>query len=666
MSIFSYEWKKIMILQRGLLYMIAALLVSTVWLIATDSPQNSAMEEYRSEYRWYLETLGGAHTGVKFDWLEQEAQAITEARRTRDRLQESYYNGQITAEQYELQIAEVNAVLAHEHGFETLYQQYLYIYENTSNRYFVETNGWAGLFSTQTLDFPLFLVVSLLATAVFCSEYSCQMDTLLRTSTQSRKSAQCKVIITLCAAFILCAGMSLIRFIFFAVKYGLPHGEYPMQSISRFGDSTKNISLTTAYLIVAVLRCFGTVFLAALLLFISVLVKKYALTVVIGAVSTLIPYIGLSKQIYYRLPLPLPFLLATDFLTGTALVKDSLTGEPVIIFSELSQMEVLILLITSAVCCALMVWWVLKQNTNCWQSGKTTVRRCMTAVICLLILISASGCTGQQSEKVVFNSSSQIVSGDYRVAFDNQTRTYVLENRENGRLTELALSPLFGAFSDEEYIKAVYMDSPFIYYLASRTEQYVDRVGSYNSTFTQMSVVQLNMDTFEETVIFEKIPNTGRSLLGIEYTLGDTWMFLQYSHGLFLNDNSLFFITNDGITEVSKVTQQTEKLDIPTNGNIAFDGRTIYFINEDSLLTAYDTTTHTAKSFQDIVASGFCLTEKGLYYINRMDSSRVYLSNRDGADTQKVSNDPAMSIEYNGKEVTMTLKADGKEVILEP
>ena len=396
------------------------------------------------------------------------------------------------------------------------------------------------------------------------------------------------------------------------------------------------------------------------------MVKKYALTVVIGTVSILIPYIGLSRQIYYRLPLPLPFLLATDFLTGTALVKDSLTGEPVITFSELSQMEVLVLLGLSAVCCTLMVWWVLKQNTNCWQSRKKTVKRYGIAVLCLLILLSVSGCAGQESAKVVFNSSSQIVSENYKVIFDNQTRTYYLENRENGRLTELALSPLFGAFSDEEYIKAVYMDSSYIYYLASRTEQYVDRVGSYNSTFTQMSVVQLNMDTFEKTVIFEKIPDTGRSLLGIEYTVGDTWMFLQYSHGLFLNDDSLFFITNEGVTEVSRTTQQTAKLDIPTNGNIAFDGRTIYFINEDSLLTAYDTTIHMAKPFQNIVASGFCLTDKGLYYINRMDSSRVYLCDGDGADSQKISTDPVLTISYNGKEVTATLKADGSDVFWEP
>ena len=75
---------------------------------------------------------------------------------------------------------------------------------------------------------------------------------------------------TLCAVFALCGGLALIRFAFFGIKYGLPHGEYPVQSIASFGGSTKNISLLAAYLILTVLRCFGSVYLAALLLFTSV------------------------------------------------------------------------------------------------------------------------------------------------------------------------------------------------------------------------------------------------------------------------------------------------------------------------------------------------------------------------------------------------------------
>ena len=117
---------------------------------------------------------------------------------------------------------------------------------------------------------------------------------------------------------------------------------------------------------------------------------------------------------------------------------------------------------------------------------------------------------------------------------------------------------------------------------------------------------------------------------------------------------------------MSRTIQRTRVLDIPTRGNIAFDGRTIYFINENSLLTAYDTKTHKERPFRNMVASDFCLTEQGLYFINRMDSDCVYLCGRDGAHSLKISNDPALSVGYDGEKVTMILKSDGKEVVFEP
>ena len=202
---------------------------------------------------------------------------------------------------------------------------------------------------------------------------------------------------TLYAVFVLCVGLSMIRFLFFAVKYGLPHGEYPVQSIASFGGSIKNISLLAAYLILTVLRCFGSVYLAALLLFTSVLVKKYALTIVIGVASTLIPYIGMSRQICYHLPLPLPFLLATGFLKGTSSTEDSLTGEPIVTFLERSPQEALTLLGLSAASCSLMIWWVLRQNTNCWQSERKLIKRHSVAALSLLLLFSLSGCSVAKS-----------------------------------------------------------------------------------------------------------------------------------------------------------------------------------------------------------------------------------------------------------------------------
>ncbi|MCI8960537.1 MAG: hypothetical protein HFG62_15655 [Lachnospiraceae bacterium] len=111
------------------------------------------------------------------------------------------------------------------------------------------------------------------------------------------------------------------------------------------------------------------------------------------------------------------------------------------------------------------------------------------------------------------------------------------------------------------------------------------------------------------------------------------------------------------------MTRRTQVLDIPTRGNIGFDGQTIYYINENSLLTAYDTRTHKARPFRNVVAYDFCLTGQGLYFINPMDSDCVYLCGRDGAHSLKISNDPALSVDYDGEKVTMILKSDGKEVI---
>jgi hypothetical protein len=122
------------------------------------------------------------------------------------------------------------------------------------------------------------------------------------------------------------------------------------------------------------------------------------------------------------------------------------------------------------------------------------------------------------------------------------------------RKRPLGWSGRLGAFSEGESVQAIYVDAAYIYYMTSRTEQYVDRVGSYNSTFTQVSIVQLNTETFEKQVVFGKITDSGRSLLGIDYTVGDTWMFLQYCYGFFLNDSSLF---SSQMTGSRKWTEQS-------------------------------------------------------------------------------------------------------------
>ncbi len=627
MRVLAYEWKKLMIGQRGLVCLLAALVASVCWLAATDRPQNVAMEENQVDYAWSLETLGGPLTSQKEAWLHERSEAITEAKVDRAKAQEDYYDGLISAEDYKDATARADETLAHERGFDVAYQQYLYISENPSNRYFLATNGWAGLLSAQTLDFPVLLAILYLAAIAFCSECACQMDTLLRTTPRGRTSARSKELIVVGSVVVLCATLSIIQLAFFSAKYGLPHGDYPLQSVSQFGTSTKSLSLAEAFVEAASLRCFGAAMLASLLLFVSVLVKKHALTALIGAAITLIPLMGMPEQFVFRLPLPLAFLLATGFLEGSRFAQDD-GGQSIAVFVEVSSWEFAVVAGISVAIVVFALHWSVRRSTNCWilagrhRRGRR-VKSAVALLLAVVLLLPVAGCSSGAAEAVIYNSDAQILEGDgVVVTFDEEARTYVME-RDGAAAMDVEASPLFGAFSDEELVKGVYVAGSCVYYLTSRTQQHVDRVGNYNSTFTQFSIVRLDADTLERQVIFEQIADSDRSLLGIDYTVGDTWAFLPDCRGFFLNDRSIFFVTDDEIVEVNRVTRSTQTLAIPASGNIAFDGSAIYFIDDDSRLQAYDTQTQKIAPVGDAVARSLRLTEDGLRYVNRLDGDTV-------------------------------------------
>lgn len=667
---FAYELKKLMFRLKGLVYMSLVLLLGIFWLFALDSPYDNAMEQYRNEYEWYLEKTSGYCTNEKALYLEQEAQRITDAKTKQNNILESYYDGAISKSEYEKENEEIVKILEHQNGFEVIYQQYLYICENTENRYFLQTNGWAGLLSGNTLNFVLFLGILLLVTPVFCSEYSCQMDALILTSKEGQKSALYKILIAVAGVFLLCVTLSLMEYGFYSIKYGLPNGDYPIQSLSYFADSSKDITLFEGYICIGLLRCFGGIFLAIFLMLISVLAKKYSLTLFLGAASVLIPYIGLSKTYIYRLPFPLPFLLGTDFFAGDIVFIDDLTGDEKFVFAEVDTVILLVLLLVSVLLCAFAVIWILRRNSNRWQlrSGKRRSTAAITIMMSLLLAIT--GCSNNhENQSVVYNSSADYNCGEYKVIQDAETLDYYLENISTGKTFDLVRSPVFNVFSDEGGVfsdneKAVcyYLCSPYLYYTTLVTERYVNRVGNYNSSVTKVSVVELNLDTFEEKTIFEQITNSGRSLLGIDYETGDKWSFLELHHSFFLNEDSLFFVDGEGITEVNRTTKDIVKLDIPTNGNISFDGENIYYKNEQSVLTKYNTSTNDATLYEDIIAYDFCIDEKSIYYISRTDGSIAYSCDKEGNNKRIINDNPAIAVTCDIDNIYISEKQNGKEI----
>ncbi len=631
MSGFMYEVKKIMRCQRGLLHIALVLLPGMVWLALTDSPMDNAMEQYKNEYEWYLEKVNGYCSEASSLYLEQEAERIVEAKQKQSTLLENYYDGKISESEYKKESREIEKVLEHQNGFEVIYQQYLYICENAGNRCFLQTNGWMGLLGKGTLNFILFLGILLLVTPVFCSEYSCQMDTLILTSREGRKSSLYKLLIMIAAVLFLSISISLMEYGFYRFKYGLPNGDYPIQSIRYFADSSKDVSLLEGYVYIGLLRMFGGVFLTILLMFISVLAKSYAITLLTGAVSVIIPYIGLSKTSIYHMPMPLPFLLGTDFFAGNIVLRDALTDDDKIIFAEVDTVTLLTLLSVSVLLCILAAFWILRCNSNRWMVKSGQKKRAAALAFMLSLALTVTGCSGRgKMESLVYNSSAEYDCMGYEIIQDAGTFEYSLKNTSTGETYPLARSPMFGIFSDEEEVRAFYMCPPYLYYTTSVMESYVNRVGNYYSNISKVSVIEMNLDTFEEKTIFEQITNPGRSVLGINYETGDKWKFLDFHYAFFLNDEIIFFVGNDGITQVNRFTGKIVKLDIPANGNISFDGESIFYKNEQGLLTRYYVSGNKVYTYENIVTYDFCMDEQSIYYISRTDGGCLYSCGKDG------------------------------------
>lgn len=472
MSGFTYELRKIFFHQKGLFYIVLVLLVSSLLLGMSDNPNNSAMEQYRNEYNWYLEKVNGQCTNEKALFLEEEARIINEASGNIDNLLDSFYAGEISESEYNKGIEENNKILENKNGFEVIYQQYLYICENDTNRYFLQTNGWAGLLGGGTLNFLLFIGILLLVTPVFCSEYSCQMDALILTSKEGRKSSIYKMLIIGVGVLFMCMSISLIEYGFYSIKYGLPNGDYPIQSLAYFANSSKSVSLFEGYIYITMLRCFGGIFLAVLLMFMSVVVKKYALTLLVGAVSVLIPYVGLQKTIIYRLPLPLPFLLGTDFFAGETVSSDVWSGEDLIVFAEVDITTIYTLLIVSMVLCILAIVWILRCNSNNWLMKARKHRKMASVALVLCLVLALAGCSNETgNQTVVSNSGATYDSLNYEVIKDPETQVLYLKDTTTGETMNLVRDPLFGTLSEENRVISYYVSSPYIYYTTLVTEQ---------------------------------------------------------------------------------------------------------------------------------------------------------------------------------------------------
>jgi hypothetical protein len=633
------EAKKVYIHKHGLLFVGLYLLMCIFSLVVFDKPGDTALESNREQYGAYMDEFQGKCTAEKEQAIADEYQRLDSAKAKLQTLYDGYYNGNIPKAEFERESAILTSAIANSKGFDLLYSQYIYVRENPENRFFVYTNGWDGLLASDNLDIFLVLLILLLVTPIFVYEQESSMGALLVTVRRGGAyQSVCKIILALASAILLCVLSFGIRYGFYAIKYGLPCADYPLQSLSFFAASLKNITLSGAFAIISALKIAGYVSFASIILAVSQLAKKYAITVFSCMALILLPYVGFgTAYTKYYLPFPLGFMTGTGFLRGSEYAKDFLTDEKIAIFKEVPLETLAILLSFMLFISIVLIAVTVLRSRNKWSGGqgKPIFGIAYTILFLCFVPVALSGCSVDASHYDVFNHSTRMTyeNEQYKIFVDESdlnNRRIVFEDKETGAIRDLVRDP-FGTSVNVEL--AVYGNGSYVYYAI---------IGIDNSKLKpisdRISVVEVNLDNFSEQVIFENNINPKRdSFLGLLDNNHDGKNFPPAVSYLFVDDEYVYLESGDGIRQINRTTHAVKMLNVPTNRSVAYGHGRIWYINDKSEVMAYDPQNEREHRISDIITTCFYLTDDELLYLNRLDKSGLYSLNLTTDEKKKIS-----------------------------
>lgn len=665
MRVILHEAKKLFINQKGLLFVCLFLVLTAATVILFDRPANADTELYSAEYHHYLETVQGKLTAESEAFLQAEADNLSAAQIALGRSYEDFYDGLLSKSELAEKAAPFETILQNKKGFDLVYEQYTYVRESSGNRYFLDTNGWNGLLSGANLDFLLMLALLLLVTPVFCYEPASKMDGLILTQKKgARYTAICKISLVLALTVLLCVFTFGVKYAFYSAVYGLGNGSFPLQSLSYFGTSMKHFSLAQAFICISVCKTLGFAAFSMLIMAVSVTAKKYSLTLFLCTATTLLPYIGLEEgTVTYVLPLHLPFMLATGFFKGSESTLDPYTGQMVAQFTEIAPLLFLGLLAVLLAVCSLMYLTINYHYTNEWR---TKTYKCgIKSVALLLICAFACNCVGCSPLGIDSNSSGyDIYNMTDRTVFENDCFHFFVENSANtidivyedkltGKTGSLIKSPLK---SMTEIKGALYGNGELVYYIKNSIDK-----SEPKQQFDRFSIMEVNTVNFDERIVFEKNINESKSgILGIKSSVPlDNRFFEVYA--FFLDRQNIFIVCEGEIMKINRITGTTSLIPITGKGNIAYDGRHLYYINDKYQIVKHDTQSESKVVFANAIMEHFYLTETEILYRNRQDGDKIYGMSLDGELVYKILDKSVLSVSGDEEYLYFTDMEDLKD-----
>lgn len=590
-----YEWKKLLFKRRGL-GLIAAFLAAQAILLLFIRPYDEVLERNREVYESYLTQVEGPLTVEKRTFLEAEMERLNAVHQELEHLKMDYYSGEVSEEDYRTNFDRLQLEDAKYTGFSKLYSQYIYVRES-ADRSFLYTGGWEKLLTDWEPDYLMLMLLILLLTPIFCEEYTCNMDDILRTQKHSAgHHVGAKLTVALCLAGALTAAVQVMELAFCTSRFGLPYGDFSLQSVVSFGNSPWKLSLWEAFWVQFGLKELGYLYCAVLILFLSVLLRKFSLTLMAGVALLPLPLLTMEGAESF-LTIPGPWVLTV----GSICLRDG-------VLPSLLVVAVLILLM------------LLFLNRRC---ANHQLRRRLLPL--LLVPLLLTGCADNQ-EPVVWNRSTASVYENAQYIVQTGMDGATLTHKESDRAYDFPLdaaanvtvtcgSTLFGHGNE-------------VWYLRTTTHQ---PSAGWDTIRTDSELVKLNLTTMTETVEFQWNEETDWffGLLDWESTAPNSFLFEL----LFVHREGVYYIDamENAVMSMNLLTGSTDVVLSSLNSqDLAYDGEQLYYLDSYNRISVLNLYTGEEIHLDQAVASGFVLNSNGIQFRNRRDQDMLYQLYQDG------------------------------------
>lgn len=637
--ILKFELNKIFIKQKGLLAVLLFVIIKLVFLNSESGNINSFMEENKDNYIKYMSEYSGYVDTEKEISKENEYEIINNVRVSIDKLYENYENGEISYDDFSSQLEILDDYAVNKELFNIIYNKYQYAKESADNRYLLYDNGWNALLGTEWLDIPLILLLLILITPMFCTEYETSMVQILLSSKNGRVFlAISKILLAALITINISIIFSVTELWFFELKYGLPNGSYPLQSLECFYNSSANYTLMETYISIALYRIIGYIYFIIIIILVSVLTKRAITSLFISGLCIVIPnFLWSVDSVKYLLPTPIGLILGQGYFKGNEYI--STNNEQLLVFKEIQKEEFYRMVFAVFLLMGICILLTLKTYIN--KKIKINKSHC----ILLIPLLFLSGCSNNNKQEINYNlrSNRNTAANDVYISFLGED--FSIYDTQNNELDNVIRDPFL---SDEEAVlnvSSIFILDNCLYYFEHKDSQF--------------NINEIDLETHDEQTICQFYIGEKTAFLGsTSIDFDSVSLEMLYNSKIFLNEEYIFLAVESNIYRINRMTSNLKLIAQDVFNDVSFDGENIYYLNNRYQISILDAKSLDKNILDDIRTDYFFYFDNYIYYKNLKDKNNIYKINLDSLIKEKVLDENINSFASDNQYLYYSSKAE--------